>query len=157
MSHLQFLSLAKNSIEDLNIGVFSWLISLIEVDVRMNKLQYIHKNSFVSFPNLKTLYFGYNSRLQIPTDQPFINSRSLLSLDIPGCNVSSVSVQTFATISALEWIDLMFNDLSSLDINILKALPKLSGLYLFGNLLHCDCQLQEVWRWCKDRNILTEY
>ena len=49
------------------------------------------------------------------------------------------------------------NFLRTVDINILRALPKLSNLYLYGNPLHCDCQLQEVWRWCEDHNIFTGY
>jgi hypothetical protein len=66
-----------------------------------------------------------------------------------------VSVETFANVSVLERLDLSYNNLSSVDINILKFLPKLSALYLYGNPLQCDCQLQEVWRWCQDHNILT--
>jgi hypothetical protein len=68
-----------------------------------------------------------------------------------------VSVQSFTNVSALQVIDLSYNNLSSIDINILKLLPKLSVLYLDGNPLHCDCQLQEVWRWCQDHNIETVY
>ena len=68
-----------------------------------------------------------------------------------------MSVETFANISALEWLDLSYNNLRRVDINIVKALPKLSALYLSGNPLQCDCQLQEVWRWCQDHNIETEY
>ena len=41
----------------------------------------------------------------------------------------------------------------SIGINILKSLPKLSTIYVDGNPLQCDCQLQEVWRWCQDHNI----
>jgi hypothetical protein len=28
-------------------------------------------------------------------------------------------------------------------------------MYLYDNPLQCDCQLKEVWRWCKDRKIQT--
>ena len=45
----------------------------------------------------------------------------------------------------------------TVDIKILRALTKLSTLYLYGNPLQCDCQLQEVWRRCEDRNILTVF
>jgi hypothetical protein len=64
-----------------------------------------------------------------------------------------VSVETFA----LEWLSLSYNYLRTVDINLLKSLPKLSELALYGNPLQCDCQLQEVWRWCEDRNIQTGY
>ena len=66
-----------------------------------------------------------------------------------------MSVETFANINAMERLSMTYNNLRSLDINILKALPKLSALFLEGNPLQCDCQLQEVWRWCKDHNIQT--
>jgi hypothetical protein len=68
-----------------------------------------------------------------------------------------VSVETFANVSALERLDLTYNKLRTVDINILRALPKLSERYRYGNRLQCDFQLQEVWRWCKDRNIETAY
>ena len=68
-----------------------------------------------------------------------------------------MSDETFANVSALEWLGLRYNNLRTVEINLLKALPKLSEIYLDGNLLQCDCQLQEVWRWCVDRNIRTGY
>ena len=49
------------------------------------------------------------------------------------------------------------NNLRSVDINILKVLPKLSALYMEGNPLHCDCQLQKVWRWFQDYKIKIKY
>jgi hypothetical protein len=68
-----------------------------------------------------------------------------------------VSVETFANIRALDKLDLMYNRMKALDINILKLLPYLSKMYPYGNSLRCDCQLQEVWRWCEDHNIETAY
>jgi hypothetical protein len=68
-----------------------------------------------------------------------------------------VSVETFANVSALEWLELSYNNVRSVDINTLRSLPKLPALYLEGNPLQCDCQLQEVWGWCQDHNIQTAY
>jgi hypothetical protein len=79
----------------------------------------------------------------------------LSRLDISRSNISSLSVETLANVSALELLDLTYNELETVDINILRTLPKLSTLYPNGNPLQCDCQLQEVWRWCEDRNIQT--
>ena len=157
MRHLQYLLLSNNSIEHLNIDVFSGLISLILLDLRMNKLQYINPNTFVSLPNLKGLLLSYNPGLQIPTDRNFINLHSLSYLAISRCDVNSISVETLTNVSALEYLDLSSNNLKTVDINILRALPKLSSLYLYDNPLQCDCQLQEVWRWCEDRNVRTGY
>jgi len=93
----------------------------------------------------------------MPTDRHFINSLSLKELAISVCNISSVSVEMFAKVTALERLDLSYNSLKNLYISILKALPNLSTLYLYGNPLQCDCHLQKVWRWCQDHNIQKAY
>jgi Leucine-rich repeat (LRR) protein len=147
LSSLEYLKLGNNIIEHLEGDVFSGLINLKYVYLGGNKLQYLHPDTFVWLPNLHRLTISKNSDLQIPTDSHFINSHSLKHLGISGCNISSVSVVTFANISALEWFDLSYNNLRNVDVNILKTLPKLSALYLHDNPLQCDRQLQEVWRW----------
>jgi Leucine-rich repeat (LRR) protein len=152
---LQELHLRYNRIQHLQVGVFLGLINLKYIDLRANELQYLHPDMFVGLHNLEHLDLSRNCRLQIPTDRHFINTQSLSRLNISNCNVSSVSVETFANVTALELLDLSYNNLMSVDINILKALPKLSALYLYGNPLQCDCQLQEVCRWCQDHIIQT--
>jgi len=157
MNRLEYLNLDLNLIERLEVDMFSGLINLKILFLEKNKLQYVHPDTFVGLPNLQSLFLSKNSALQAPNDRHFINSHSLKHLGISGCNVSSVSVETFTNVSALKWLDLSFNNLRSVDIKLLKALPKLSALYLHGNPLHCDCELQEVWRWCQDNNITTVY
>jgi hypothetical protein len=155
MSGLKYLDLEYNMIEFLVADVFSGLVKLKWIDLDGNKLQYLDPNMFVGLPNLQKLYLAENQALEIPTNRYFINSHSLTHLDISDCNVRSVSLETFANLTALELLELSFNNLINVDINMLKALPKLSTLYLYENPLQCDCQLQEVWRWCQDRNIET--
>jgi len=157
MSNLEYLDLSYNRIKHLNSAVFSELLNLNQVVLSKNKLQYIHPHTFLGLPNIKRLHLFGNIALQIPTDRLFINSLSLSQLDISYCNISSLSVETLSNISALEWLDLSDNNLRTVDINILRALPELSTLYLHGNRLQCDCQLQEVWRWCEARNIRTVF
>jgi hypothetical protein len=155
MSCLKFLNLAYNRLQYLNVDVFVGLDNVDRINLEGNELQYVHPDLFVGLPNLEKLGLAVNPDLQIPTDSPFISSNSLTYLGISGCNVISVSVETFANVSALEFLDLSYNNLRSVDINILKVLPKLSALYLYGNRLQCDCQLQEVWRRCQYHNIQT--
>jgi len=157
ISPLEYLSLEYNMIEHLEIDVICGLVNLKAIYLQGNKLQYLHPDTFIMLPNLQVLFLSKNSGLQIPTDRHFINSLSLKKLEISNCNVSSVSVETFGNVTALERLDLSYNSLKNLDISILKALPKLSTLYLYGNPLHCDCKLQKVWQWCQDNNIQTAY
>jgi Leucine-rich repeat (LRR) protein len=140
MSLLQELDLTNNRLQYLEVDVFVGLVNVRYLYLNGNKLQYVHPDLFVGLPNLKELELNFNYDLHIPTDSQFINSNSLIQLSISDCNVNSVSGETFANVSALEWLDLSFNSLSSVDINILKVLPKLSALYLYGNWLQCSCR-----------------
>jgi len=153
--NLKVMDLRLNQIKHLESALFSGLDNLESIDLRGNQIQYLHSDMFLGLLNLQKLNLFEIAGLQIPTDRNFINSHSLSQLAISACNISSLSVETFANVSALEWLDLSYNNLRTLDINILRALPELSTLYLYGNPLQCDCQLQEVWRWCEDRNIQT--
>jgi hypothetical protein len=153
MSRLEKLELTLNRLKHLEVDIFSGLINLKHIDLYGNKLQHLHPDMFVGLPNLEHLDLSNNFYLQIPTDHHFINSHSLSRLDISDCRIRKLSVETFANVSALEWLDLRSNNLWDVDVNILKVLPKLSTLYLHGNRLQCVCQLQLVWRWCQDHNI----
>jgi Leucine-rich repeat (LRR) protein len=157
MNSLEYFTLDNNRLEHLDIDVFRGLVNLNSISLAHNKLQYLHPDTFLGLPNLQTLFLNYNPGLQVPTDSPFINSHTLTYLDLSNCTLSSVSVETFANVSALEWLNVSSNNLWTVDINLLGTLPKLSTLYLHGNPLQCDCQLQEVWRWCEARNIFTDF
>ena len=157
MSSLENLELAFNRIKHLAVDIFCGLINLKYLNLEENNLQSLHPNLLEGLPYLERVSFANNPDLKIPADRQFINSRSLTHLYTSYCDVSLMSVETFANVTALEWLDLSYNDIRNVDINILKALPKLSALYLHVNPLQCDCQLQEVWRWCQDHNIQTAY
>jgi Leucine-rich repeat (LRR) protein len=147
MIRLEMLGLDHNIIEHLESDVFNGLVNLNVIILQGNKLQYLHPDTFLGL----SVFQG----LQMPTDPSLANSIILKHLAISVCNVRSVSVKTFANVSALIVLDLSYNNLKSVDINILKVLPNLSAMDLYDNPLQCDCQLQEVWRWCKDNNIKT--
>ena len=115
--------------------MFSVWFNLEYINLGSNKLQYLRPDTFLGFPKVQRLYLYNNPRLLILTDHNFITSHSLSQLDISECNLRSVSVETFANVSALEWLGLSYNNLRTVDINILKALPKLSTIYLDGNRL----------------------
>jgi len=157
MISLDSLSIRRNRIEHVDRDKFSGLFKLKYINLSENELQYVHPDAFLSLQNLQNIDLYENPGLHIPTDLNFIKLFSLSHFDISRCNVSSLPAETFANFSALEWLDLSHNKLRTVDIKMLKAMPKLSTRSLYGNPLHCDCQLQEVWRWCENRNIETGY
>jgi len=154
-SLLKYLDLSHNKIELFESDVFCGSVKINYINLKGNKLQYLHPDTFSVLPILQTLYLSENSDLQIPTDRPFITSHSLKLLGISGCNISSVSLETFVKVPSLECLDLSYNNLRGLDVYTLEVLPKLSVLYLHENPLHCSSQLLEVWRWCQHLNITT--
>jgi hypothetical protein len=145
MSRLEVLLLQYNIIEHLESDVFNGLVNIKFIGLLGNKLQYLHPDTFVGLSKFQGL--------PIPLESSLSNLYIKKMLAISSCNARSVSVEIFANISALKVLDLSFNNLRTVDINILKALSNLSALYLYGNPLHCNCQLQEVWQWCQGRNI----
>jgi hypothetical protein len=155
MKSLENLEMRYNTIEHVDSNVFSGLVNLNHVDLEINKLQYLNPVTFLALPNIQKLYLDFNLCLQTPTNRNFINSFSLSFLDISDIRMATLSVETFANVSALEWLALSYCILTTVDVDTLKALPKLSEPYLEGNPLHCDCHFQEVFRWCEDHNIDT--
>jgi Leucine-rich repeat (LRR) protein len=133
ISRLEYLHLEHNIIQHLGSDVFSGLVNLKYIGLEGNKLNYLHPDTIIRLPNFQRLFLSKNSGLQLPTDRHFINSHFLKELGISGCNVSSVSVETFAGVSELQAIDLSYNYLRNLDMNILRVLPKLSILKLKSN------------------------
>jgi Leucine-rich repeat (LRR) protein len=130
MSIVENLELGHNRIEKLESYALHGLVNLKYISLEGNELQYLHPDTFVGLTNLQILQLSENPGLQVPTDRNFINSHSMKHLVISHCNVISVSVQTFANVSALEGLDLSNNNLKSLDKNVFKVLPNLSNLYL---------------------------
>jgi Leucine-rich repeat (LRR) protein len=156
-SNLEYLFIDYNRIEYMISDTFAGLFNLIQVSLQGNNLHYLQPDTFLRLQHFRSLLLSGNSDLHVPTDRQLIKSHSLKRLGIGGCNVTSVSVDTFSNVSALEWLDLGNNYLRILDKSVLKSLRSLSMLNLHENPLECDCQLQEVWRWCQDHNIQTAY
>jgi len=111
ISHLEYLRLDNNVIVNLESDVFNGLVNLKHINLKGNKLQYLHPDTFLALSNLQHLNLSENVGLQIPSDRPFINSFCLKYLDVSGCNITSVSLETFSNIIALEWLDLSENNL----------------------------------------------
>jgi hypothetical protein len=155
LTNLERLYLIHNEIEKLGPDAFFGLTSLRDIWLSENKIQYLHPDLFLNVSNLSLLHLDKNSMLKIPTDHQLINSPSLRNLYIPNCNVSSISVETFANVSGLKVLDLSGNHVEIINVNILTLLSKLSTFYIYENPLQCECQLQEVWRWCQNHSITT--
>jgi len=106
MSKLESLLLAYNKLKHLEIDVFSGLINTGFIFLEENKLQYLHPDTILGLPNIVRVNLESNPGLQVPSDGPFINSKSLSYLELQYSNINSMSVKTFANVSAMEILDL---------------------------------------------------
>jgi len=130
---VELLDLRRNRLKHLdgNVmnGVFNLIYIYIYINLDYNTLQYLHPDTFLLLPNIHHVYSYSNPDLQIPTDRHLINSRSLPHIDISACVLSSLFCDTCAKVCALKWLDMTYNILISVDINIWRALPQLSTFY----------------------------
>jgi len=110
-SHMKDIDLRNMRIEQLERDIFCGLLKLEYINMEGNNLRYIHPVVFSGLPILESLHLSKICGFQTRTDRHFINSHSLTSLFASYCNVSSVSVETFAKVSALEWLHLSYNNL----------------------------------------------
>jgi hypothetical protein len=155
LTTLERLYLRGNGIENLDPDTFLGLRNLRIIQLDSNKIEYFHPDLFVNAYNLESLSLSLNPLLEISTDRHFIYSPSLRHLDLSDCNISSISVATFSKVRNLNKLYLKDNHLDTINVNILKILPQLSEFLIYQNPLSCDCQLQQVWRWCQNHSITT--
>jgi Leucine-rich repeat (LRR) protein len=150
LSSLKSLELFANQLEHLDNDTFRGLFNLNFINLGSNKLQSLYPGTFSGLPNIRFIKLIDNPSLRIPTDGPFIQSQSLTHLDISLCDIISLSGETFANLPALEWIDVRFNQLRTVDVSIFTALPKLNLMLMYPNPIRCDCKLKELVQKCKD-------
>ncbi|XP_060565146.1 leucine-rich repeat-containing protein 70-like [Ruditapes philippinarum] len=142
--------------------------SVTSVDYSDNAIFELRAYDFKSTPNLICLYFLQNmiAHLEDFTFQSMVN---LQILDMSYNNLSAVTNNTFAGLTSRLWlnlsynwitaiaqdafkslqssrIDLSFNRLQSLQVEIFSHLTSTANVRLAGNLWNCDCHL----RWLRE-------
>lgn len=113
---LKFLDLNKNPITEIQTGEFKDMLHLEELSLNgMNELMGIHKGAFENLPELAKLELCNNPHL---------------SYLHPGA---------FQGVPALRTLLASNSALSLLPLGLIRALPALAEISLYGNPLRCDC------------------
>jgi hypothetical protein len=141
----------RDTVDHLDRDTSSGMFKLVHKDSSGHKLQYLPLDAFLMLPkpHKMNLYQYYDVR----TPPGNRKSLDLSHLDTSHCNVSSVSDEIFANMRDYETHILSLNNLWTVDINVLRALPKLSIFVLYDNPVQCECQVKELRRWSEERNI----
>ncbi|XP_049536834.1 probable serine/threonine-protein kinase pats1 [Anopheles darlingi] len=90
--------------------------------------------SIAQYRSLHTLYLGVNPLKPLNVSS-FATLTKLKNLGLEQTNITNLRHGMFGHQEQLEWLDLAFNELADLDLDILTSCTKLETLYLDGNRL----------------------
>jgi Leucine-rich repeat (LRR) protein len=130
------------------------LTSLRHLDLSLNKITFIHPHTFIHNVQLEKVILRGNLVLTLQTN--FLYIPSLLILDISDCNVSELPTDCFKCTPNLLELDVSFNRIETINVEVLKQIRDLEVLYMFGNPLVCDCQLKDIFNWIIIKDIGTD-
>ncbi|ETN65606.1 hypothetical protein AND_002622 [Anopheles darlingi] len=91
-------------------------------------------DSIAQYRSLHTLYLGVNPLKPLNVSS-FATLTKLKNLGLEQTNITNLRHGMFGHQEQLEWLDLAFNELADLDLDILTSCTKLETLYLDGNRL----------------------
>ncbi|XP_037077497.1 connectin-like [Pollicipes pollicipes] len=126
------ISLAGNSIEQLERHAFSELTNLTRLNIGENKLHVVNRNVFVRLPRLKQLYLDRNRIARI-RNTAFVKLENLQELELYGNRLKAVSRGTFKGLHRLQRLDLHRNQLEVIGDRTFAEMSSLKELDLAEN------------------------
>ncbi|XP_047442283.1 leucine-rich repeat-containing protein 52-like [Mugil cephalus] len=141
------LIISNNRIGDLPALQLNYLSDLVYLDCSNNSLTEIFESTFGNLRKLAYLDLSFNTLLQIE-DRTFGPLASLVMLRLTdNPSLGEIHPDAFAENIALQVLDVSRNNLTSLNISTLIALPALRSLGLSGNPWSCDCDTEDLCLW----------
>ncbi|XP_066497040.1 matrix-remodeling-associated protein 5 [Hoplias malabaricus] len=152
---LELLMMHGNDIRKIPDGAFRDLLALQVLKMSYNKVKVITGHSLQGLTGLVRLHLDHN-RLEFIHPDAFLGMTSLRLLHLEGNHLQRIHPATFSTfsllqhfpVSTIKHLYLSDNLLTSLPREMLKSIPQLENLFLFGNPWTCDCRLD----WLRDWN-----
>ncbi|KAI4882907.1 hypothetical protein NFI96_019293 [Prochilodus magdalenae] len=151
---LELLMMHGNDIHKIPDGVFQDLLALQVLKMSYNKVRVITGHSLLGLTGLVRLHLD-NNRLELIHPDAFHGMTSLRLLHLEGNHLQKIHPNTFSTfsllqqfpVSTLKHLYLSDNLLTSLPGSMLKNIPQLENLFLYGNPWICDCRLNWLKGW----------
>ncbi|KAK7944783.1 hypothetical protein WMY93_000511 [Mugilogobius chulae] len=141
------LIISNNRIVELPPLALNYLSDLVYLDCSNNSLTEISESTFGNLRKLAYLDLSFNTltRIEDRTFGPLASLVMLRMTDNPG--LSHIHPDAFAENAALQVLDVSRNNLTSLNITSLIALPALRSVGLSGNPWSCDCDNEDLCLW----------
>nr|XP_020480953.1 leucine-rich repeat-containing protein 52-like [Monopterus albus] len=141
------LIISNNRIRDLPALELNYLSDLVYLDCSNNSLTEISESTFGNLRKLAYLDLSFNTLLQIE-DRTFRPLTSLVMLRLTdNPTLGEIHPDAFSENMALQVLDVSRNNLTTLNISSLIALPALRSLGLSGNPWRCDCDTEDLCLW----------
>ncbi|XP_014255652.1 leucine-rich repeat-containing G-protein coupled receptor 4-like [Cimex lectularius] len=133
---LRSVTIADNSLTTVGRNDFERLAYLLDLDLSGNQITTIDPDAFMDNPGLITLELQNNPLDEV--EGPFLNSKSILNLDLSRCGISKLNSVFFSELPSLSNLDLSENPLMKLTSGMFSQLPNLRELRLK------NCKLKSI-------------
>ncbi|XP_063423278.1 insulin-like growth factor-binding protein complex acid labile subunit [Mytilus trossulus] len=152
LTNLLSLYLGGNSITVLPDNAFKPLLLLKDLGLTGMDFDYIGKDVFNKLNNLDKLIMSFvmigENALQGNIFKHLSNLRILDLQDSPELASHVLeSEDMMKSLFTVEDINLMDNEIKTVNSNIMKYLPRLHTIRFEGNQFHCDLRLRWLWKW----------
>jgi len=134
VSQLTSLYIYNNAIRSIDHEAFRSLANLQSLFIGMNKLAFIHPDTFVHNTKIEELDLHGNS-FNLGDEWPFLSLVSLCVLNLSDCNLSNIPKGAFQKTVNLSRLDVSNNKLTYIDDHLFDSLKSLKFLNLSVNLL----------------------
>lgn len=144
LPHLEALHISHNQIRDLSPRAFHNASFLRHLDMSSNHLQAVKRHYFEALVSLEELLL-YNNRITRVDENAFARLSDLRKVYLSWNNLTAFPFHAVQGLGIynLRTLDLSSNNLSSVPVEVLAALPENigNGLYLHNNPIRCSCPL----------------
>ncbi|KAL2081693.1 hypothetical protein ACEWY4_023546 [Coilia grayii] len=151
---LDLLMLHGNDIHNIPRGAFQDLMSLQVLKMSYNKVRVITGHTLFGLLSLVRLHLDHN-RIEFIHPDAFHGMTSLRLVNLEGNYIQQLHPSTFSTfslmqqfpLSTIKHLHLADNMLITLPKNMLKNMPQLENLFIYGNPWSCDCRMNHFLDW----------
>ncbi|KAK2850516.1 hypothetical protein Q7C36_009299 [Tachysurus vachellii] len=151
---LELLMMHGNNIHQIPDGVFRDLMSLQVLKMSYNKVKVITGRTLSGLTHLVRLHLD-NNQIEFIHPDAFRGMTSLRLLHLEGNHLQKLHPSTFSTfsllnhfpVSTIKHLYLADNYLTSLPREMLRNMPHLENIFLYGNPWTCDCRLDWLRDW----------